>query len=177
MIINETYFKEYSPIPLNYDWKEMTNYVEIAEAIWVKPLLGDDLFEEIEDQIEHNNLSDENATLLTDGNVWRYLSFATCLEGLAFIWTNFSEVGITLGKSDNSDSISLKDLTYVESNLRRQVEVLKEQVYKFLSLHQDSFPLWDKETCECSCFGKTKLKKPNRYQQLYRTRPIPTRIK
>lgn len=177
MIINEKYFKEYSPIPLNFDWKEMTNYVAIAEAIWVKPLIGDDFYDELQEQVENDELTDENATLLTDGGLWRYLAFATCLEGLAFLWTNISEVGITLGKSDNSDSVTLKDLTYVEANLRRQVEILKEQLYKFLSSHQSSFPLWDKCECECSCFGRPRLKTPNAYHQLYRTRKLPTAIK
>ena len=36
MIINEKYFKEYSPIPLNYNMAELNNYISVAEKIWVK---------------------------------------------------------------------------------------------------------------------------------------------
>ena len=140
MIINEKYLKEYSPIPLNYDLSEIRNYIGVAEKIWVVPVLGQDLYDEIQSQVDENKLSDENSTLLTEGGLWQYLAFATCLEGLAFIWANFSEVGITLGKSDNSESVNLKDITYIEQNLRRQVEVLKDSLIKWLNSHLDSFP-------------------------------------
>ena len=140
MIINEKYLKEYSPIPLNYDLTELRNYIGVAEKIWVVPVLGQDLYDEIQSQVDENKLSDENSTLLTEGGLWQYLAFATCLEGLAFIWANFSEVGITLGKSDNSESVNLKDITYIEANLRRQVEVLKDSLIKWLNSHLDSFP-------------------------------------
>lgn len=140
MIINEKYLKEYSPIPLNYDLSEIRNYIGVAEKIWVVPVLGQDLYDEIQSQVDENKLSDENSTLLTEGGLWQYLAFATCLEGLAFIWANFSEVGITLGKSDNSESVNLKDITYIEQNLRRQVEVLKDSLIKWLNSHLESFP-------------------------------------
>ena len=142
MIINEKYFKKYSPIPLNYDLSEIRNYIVVAEKIWVIPVIGIKLYDEIQKQVDENSLSDENSTLLTEGGLWQYLAFATCLESLAFIWANFSEVGITLGKSDNSESVTLKDITYIEQNLRRQVEVLKESLIMWLNSHSKSFPLY-----------------------------------
>ena len=108
MIINEKYFKQFSPIPLNYDLSEIKNYIGVAEKIWVIPVIGIKLYDEIQKQVDENKLSDENSTLLTEGGLWQYLAFATCLESLAFIWANFSEVGITLGKSDNSESVTFK---------------------------------------------------------------------
>lgn len=142
MIINEKYFKKYSPIPLNYDLSEIMNYIGVAEKIWVIPVIGIKLYDEIQKQVDENSLSDENSTLLTEGGLWQYLAFATCLESLAFIWANFSEVGITLGKSDNSESVTLKDITYIEQNLRRQVEFLKESLIMWLNSHSKSFPLY-----------------------------------
>ena len=115
MIINRTYLKKYSPLPENYDLSEVLNYIPVAEAIWVKPILGDDLFDEIEEQVANNEVSDTNATLLTTGGLWQYLSYCTVLEALPFVWSHISQVGITVGKSDNSDSITLKDITYVAS--------------------------------------------------------------
>ena len=63
MIINEKYLKEYSPIPLNYDLTELRNYIGVAEKIWVVPVLGQDLYDEIQSQVDENKLSDENSTL------------------------------------------------------------------------------------------------------------------
>lgn len=169
MIINEKFFKDYSPIPLNYNMKELKNYISVAQEIWVRPLIGSDFLDELEDQVKNNTITPENATLLTDGFLWQYLSFATCLEGLSFIWAHFSEVGITIADSDQSKSITMKDLTYVEANLRRQTEFLKESVKKFICEHSDSYPLADVCSCGCSSCNQGKgLISPNPNYQLYR---------
>lgn len=170
MIINETYFKKYSPIPLNYNMAEIKNYVGVAEKIWVKPLLGDELFERIEDEVEHNTVSSEIATLLTEGGLWQYLSFATVYEALPMVWAHITEVGVTKGKSDNSDSLDLKDMTYVNQHLRNQVEVLKDQLKKWLCEHNDTFPTIDCCACGCSCCkDHAMLNKPNPQAQLWST--------
>lgn len=171
MIINQKYLKEYGIFPENYDLKEVLQYVPIAQEIWVKPLIGEDLLEEIEEQVEEDDLSPENATLLTDGQLWRYLSMAVALEALPMLWVNLSQVGLTLGKSENSDSISLKDLTLVQQHIRNQVEVLKESVKHFICQHQESFPSADLCSCGCSgCQSNAKLQKPNPNYPLYSTR-------
>jgi hypothetical protein len=169
MIINEKYFKQYSPIPVNYNMTEIKNYIGVAEKIWVKPLIGYGLFDEIEQQIMENTVSEENATLLTEGGLWQYLAFATVYEALPMIWSHISEVGVTKGKSDNSDSLDLKDMTYVSQHLRNQVEVLKDQLKKWICEHYTYYPLADVCACECSCCGNNaKLNYPNPNQQLYK---------
>ena len=169
MIINKKFLAQYSPLPINYDFSEIMNYVPIAEEIWIKPILGEQFMDELEEQVANNTVSDENATLLTKGGLYRYLAYATCLEGLSFIWVHFSQTGISLGKSDNSDSITLKDLTYVESALRRQVEFLKDSVIKWLDEHYEVFPLYTPINCgNCCCSGKG-LNPPNSLYELYST--------
>lgn len=171
MIINETYFKKYSPIPLNYNMTEVKNYIPVAEKIWVRPLLGAPLFDEIECQIKENNVSEENATLLTEGGLWQYLAFATVLEALPMIWSHISEVGVTKGKSDNSDSLDLKDMTWVSQHLRNQVEVLKDQLKKWICEHYLYYPKADVCACNCSCCcnNEAKLNQPNPQFQMYGT--------
>ena len=171
MLINRKYFAKYSPLPIpdNYDYSEIMNYVPVATEIWVRPLLGGEFLDELEDQIENNTVTDANAALLTEGLLWQYLCYATCLEGLVFIWAHFSQTGISLGKSDNSDSITLKDLTYVEAHLRRQVEFLKESVKKYVIDHIDFYPKVCTCDCECNCCNAPKLQDPNPYKQLYST--------
>ena len=169
MIINKTYLKRYSPLPENYDLTEIINYVPVSEKIWIIPIIGQDLFDEIDEQIANNQVSDTNATLLTTGGLWQYLAYATTLEALPFVWAHISQVGITLGKSENSDSISLKDMTLVQDHLRRQVEVLKDQLINWLDEHWESFPLYHPINCQCEtcCAKRGKLNNPNPYYQLY----------
>lgn len=179
VIINEKYFKLYSPIPINYNMAELKNYISVAQEIWVKPLIGYELFDEIEQQVAENNVSPQNATLLTEGKLWQYLAYATCLEGLAFIWAHFSEVGITIAESDSSKSITLKDLTYIEAHLRRQVEFLKESVSKFICEHNDVYTNADfcQCKCDCCCNNNAKLLQPNPMRLVYSTRRKCTDLK
>ena len=170
MIINEKYLKQFSPIPLNYNLAEVKNYIPVAEKIWVKPLIGYDLFDEIEQQVKDNDVSEENATLLTDGGLWQYLAFATVYEALPMIWSHISEVGITKGKSDNSDSLDLKDMTYVAQHLRNQVEVLKDQLKKWICEHYMYYEKADLCSCGCEqcCQVNPKLNYPNPQYQVYK---------
>lgn len=186
MIINKQNLAKYGPLPVNYDFSEVINYVPVAEEIWIRPIVGDDLFEQIEEQVKGNTVSEENGTLLVDGKLWQYLSYATVLEGLPFIWANISAAGITLGKSDNSDSVSLKDMVYIENHLRRQTEFLKDSVKRYICQHQESFPLADLEACGCGCNNTVsccndeingKLNNPNKYQQLFRPNRKKTDLK
>lgn len=178
MIINEKYFKQYSPIPLNYNMAEVKNYIPVAEKIWVRPLIGYELFDEIEQQVKDNQVTEEVATLLTDGGLWQYLAFATVLEALPMIWSHISEVGVTKGKSDNSDSLELKDMTYVSQHLRNQVEVLKDQLKKWLCEHNEHFPTMDCCACECSCCqSNAKLNRPNPNFEIFGTPRKNTNLK
>lgn len=172
MIINKKYLGQFSPLPVeNYDYSEILNYVQVAQDIWLRPILGDAFMDSLEYEVKNNQVSDENATLFTEGGLYQYLSYATCLEGLPFIWANFSQVGITLGQSDNSSSITLKDLTYIEAHLRRQVEFLKDKLIKWLDCHCGSYPLYHPTDCTCDkCCNKNGLHKPNPMWEIYSTK-------
>ena len=178
MIINQKYLAKYCPLPKNYNFEEIMLYVPVAQEIWVKPILGEGFMEELEYQVEKNEVSEENATLFTEGGLYQYLAYATCLEGLPFIWTHLSEVGITKGKSENSESISLKDITYIEAHLRRQVEFLKDAFINWICSHQDSFPIFNpKGVCPCCdscCDADAKLNTPNPNWNIFTTKKLCT---
>lgn len=147
-LINEAYFKQYSPIPDNFNIKDIEPYFKVAEKIWVEPLLGTPLYEELLEQVNENTLTEENSTLLLV--LYPYLSFAIVFECLPFLSYHISEVGITKGKSDNSDSVSINDVNYINTHIRSQVEVMKTQLKKFLDEHSDNFPLYKPDNCDCS---------------------------
>ena len=69
MIINKQRMKEFSLIPFNYNMDELMNFVDITELTWIKPVLGSELYDEIQQQVKDNQLSPENATLLVEA-IW-----------------------------------------------------------------------------------------------------------
>lgn len=168
-IINEKYLKEYSPIPLNYNLKELHNYIKLAETIWIQPIIGSQFYDELLTQVKENNLSEANSTALVEA-IWPYLGFAVAYESLPIMWAHISEVGITKGKSDNSDSLDLKDMTYFQQHLRTQVEARKDYCKKWLCERIDNFPTVDCCGCGCDCCGnKGKLNYPNPLKQIHST--------
>lgn len=148
VLINEAYFKQYSPIPNNYNISDIEPYFKVAEKIWVEPLLGTPLYEDLLEQVNTNTVTEENSTLLLV--LYPFLSFAIVFECLPFLSYHISEVGITKGKSDNSDSVSINDVNYINTHIRSQVEVMKTQLKKFLDDHSDNFPLYKPDNCDCS---------------------------
>lgn len=168
-IINEKWLKEFSPIPLNYNMKELHNYIKLAEVIWIVPIIGQDFYDELLDQVANNDLTDENSTALVEA-IYPYLGFAVALESLPVMWAHISEVGITKGKSDNSDSLDLKDMTYMQQHIRTQVEARKDYCKKWLCEHYEYYPILDVCSCGCSscCNNNAKLNAPNPMFEIYK---------
>lgn len=170
VLINSKWLKEFSVIPLNYNTKEVENFVKLAEQVWLVDLIGRDWYEELLDQVKDNNLTPENSTALVEA-IYPYLAMCVCYEALPSLLYHVSEVSITKGHSDTSEAISLKEMTYYEQFIRRQLEARKEYCKKWICEHSDYYPLADfcACNCDCCCNKKSKLLSPNKYQQLYST--------
>ncbi len=168
-LINKSLLSSFSPLPKNYNFDEVMLYQPISIAIWVRPILGDEFTDELEYEVEHNQVSDVNSTLMVNGGLLQYLSYAMCYEGLPFIFAHFSEVGITLPDMENSKSVELKELNYIQDHLRRTLEFLKDSLIKWLDCHCDSYPLYHPTGCG-SCCNNKGLNAPNPLFEIYSTK-------
>lgn len=170
-IINEKWLKEFSLIPLNFNTKEIQNFVDIAQAIWLIPIIGYEWFAEILEQVQTNTLSEENSTALVEA-IYPYLSLAVVYEALPSLLYHVSEVSITKGHSDNSEALTLKEITYYEGWIRRQLEARKDFLIKWLDDRKDYFPLYHPTSCGCNACSSSRgvLHKPNPLFQVYTTR-------
>lgn len=174
MIINKENIKKFSVIPFNFNLDDLLNFVEISEFKWVRPLLGEELFDEIQEQVENNELSEQNATLLTDGGLWRYLCQCIVYEYLPYNYLHFNETGVNKGFSESSESATLKDITYLTSHVRAQIENFKKFTYNWLLEREDSFPKWmPSDDCGCAppptrcCNNNTTFHKPEPLKVVY----------
>ena len=196
-LITEDYFKTYSPIPDNYNIKEIKPYFHVAEKLWIEPIIGMPLYEELLDEVEKDEVTPENATLLL--NIYPLLAFAITYESLPFVGYHLSQVGITKGKSEISEPLSINDVNYISTQLRNQCETMKKLLKKFLDENAEHYPLYYADNnAECNCddecgwdwiyhyytdgtYDKYQWQrsvaehrmrkfKPNSYNQLYTTR-------
>ena len=154
-LINAEYLKAYSLFPRNYDITEIENFLPIAEQIHILPILGTALYEELLEQVTTNTLTDKNSTLLLE--IYKVEGIAVLYESLPFVWSHISAVGITKGKSDNSDSLENGDLAYINTHLKAQLDFSKKYLREWLDEYAANFPLYKKEDECCKPLDSSHL--------------------
>lgn len=154
-LINAEYLKAYSLFPKNYDLEDINNFIPISEQIHILPILGTALYEELLEQVTTNTLSDKNSTLLLE--VYKVLGLAVLYESLPFVWAHVSQVGITKGKSDNSDSIENKDISYLNTHIKAQLDYAKKYLRDWLNEYASNFPLYKQEDECCKPLDSSNL--------------------
>lgn len=162
VLIPIEYLSEYSVLPKNFDYTDIKPFIPIAESVWIIDILGRPLYDELIDEVINNEVTDVNSTLLL--KVYQLEAQCVVYEALPFIWSHLTEKGITLGKSDNSDSISAKDLSSVQNHLRAQITVLQKILKDFLEEHKDCYPLYVTihDCCNPHTKGERRLYSNNR---------------
>ena len=148
-LFNEEYLKEYSLLPLNFDVKEVWNFVPLTEQLHIVPIIGKELYNELLDQVENNTVSPENASLLLE--IYPFEGLALMEVCMPYLAMHITEIGITLGKSENSDSVGIEDINYLTNYVRSQMEPLKNKLISFLKNNKDLYPLYKDKDVECTC--------------------------
>ena len=146
-VLTEEYLKANAPISININLKQIKPYISIAEKIWLEPVIGTPLYEELLEQVNTNKLTEENSTLYL--MLAPYISFAVIYESAPFLMYHFSDVGVTRGKSDNSDSITINEANFISTRLRSTLETLKSNFKKWMDGHSDNYPLYKPDNCSC----------------------------
>lgn len=147
-LINAEYLKAYSMFPVNYDLTDIQNFIPLAEQIHIMPILGLSLYEELIEQVSTNSLTEANSTLLLE--VYKVEGVAVLYESLPFCWAHLSQVGLTKGKSDNSDSVENKDMSYLNTHIKSQLDYCKKYLKDWLDMYSDNFPLYRKDEPCCN---------------------------
>ena len=176
-LINSRWLKEFSVLPLNFDTKEVENFVKLAEIQWIVDTIGRDWYDELLEQVETNTLTPENSTALVEA-IWPYEAMAVCYEALPSLLYHVSEVSITKGHSDTSEALTLKEMTYYEQFIKRQLQARGDYCKKWICEHKEYYPLADFCSCGCSCCQQNSmLNKKESFQQLYSPRRRKTDIR
>ena len=152
-LFNEEYLKEYSLLPTNFNTKEVWNFIPLTEQLHIVPVIGQALYEELLDQVEKNEVTPANASLLLE--IYPFEGLALMEVCMPYLAMHITEVGITKGKSENSDSADVNDINYLTNYVRSQMEPLKTRLVDFLKEHSDLYPLYKKPTNVCSDQIKT----------------------
>ena len=136
--MNEDYLKEYSLIPLSFNVKEIWNFIPLAEQLHIVPIIGQEMYNELLDQVENNEVTPENASLLLQ--IYPFEGLAIMEVSMPYIAFHITEVGITKGSSENSDSVTTNDINYLTNYVRSQMVPYKERLIEFISQNSELYP-------------------------------------
>lgn len=138
-LFTEELLAKYSYFPKNYNYEEIWNSVHLAELKYIKPLVGDELYNELLDQVEQNTVTGENASLLI--KLYPYLGACVVEIAAPLIAYRLNAAGITKGHSENSESLSMSELNYLINHVRSSLNILKADLVDFLERNKEHFPL------------------------------------
>jgi hypothetical protein len=139
-IINEELFKQHSPVTGNTVLNEFLPYLSIAQELYIAPILGDALMDELSAQIVSNSLTENNSRLIV--KIAPPLSFHAVYQALPFHWASIVNKGVTIRESENSKGVDIRDIAQLRRWIKDDAEILTSQLIDFLNKHRDDYPLW-----------------------------------
>lgn len=137
-LMNKEYLKEYSLLPINFNTDEIWNFIPLAEQLHIVPIIGQEMYKELLDQVENNEVTPENASLLLQ--IYPFEGLAIMEVSMPYIAFHITEVGITKGSSENSESINTNDINYLTNYVRSQMVPYKERLIEFISQNSELYP-------------------------------------
>lgn len=177
-LINEELFKQNSPIKDDTAIEKFVPYILIVQAMYIKPLLGLPLYEELQTQIKAasvtpapvpNPISPANQALIIE--IAPALSFYAVYQGIPFHWASLVNKGVTILESENSKGVSVNDIAQLRRWLLDDASRLMGLLTAYLG-GSGLYPLY-KPADGCGCNGDTAASNAPLNQGIY----IPKRRK
>jgi len=147
LIISEELLKANSPITPDTVISGFVPYVAIAQSIYIEPVLGIALMDELKTQVKENSLTPLNSALIQ--KIAPPLAYFTAYQGLPFHWAKIVNKGITIKESENSKGVAMDDIAQLRRWLRTDAEMLLKLLAAYLCKNKASYPLWrpDRDYC------------------------------
>lgn len=152
MLISEELLKLYSPISKNVAVDKILSFVYLAQNYYINPVLGDALMEELQQQIDEDELTDENKSLIL--KIAPALANYTTFLALRSLAYTVSEKGVVCESSDNSRTINKDELAPFMEDVKRQAEMSIDLLTKYLCKCSELYPLW--RPLDTNCCDKWK---------------------
>lgn len=142
LIITEQFIKDNTQIDENVDIVHIRNTIREAQDIYIHPLLGSGLYNEIIAGIVAGSTSSNNQTLIDSGYLAWALTYWTLYEGVDTFTYKFRNKGIQKMSSENSQPISSEETKRLMDGFRNKAEWYSERVTRYLCENETTYPLY-----------------------------------
>jgi len=131
LFISPDFIKENSSINGNVDDKYIKTTIYLAQKLYLIPILGTTLYNEINDEIVNNTLSADNTTLLTD-YVDDCLLYYVLSEGISLFTYKIENKSVVKKNSDNSQPIDSEEVQILRDDYKNKAEYFGQRVTNYL---------------------------------------------
>ena len=139
IFISEDKLKSSSTVNGNVDAELLKPYMKVAQDLHIHTILGTDLYDAIQDGIQNSTLTSAETTLLND-----YIADAlvqwTLFEALPFLSYKIMNADIVRKASENSQSASKQDITWLRDITRNTAEFYTKRLVDYLKNNSSDFP-------------------------------------
>jgi hypothetical protein len=116
--------------------------IEKAQEIYILPLLGTALYNELQTQIEADSLTGDNITLL-DNYIAPALSKYALYEAIPKMMYKIENTSILKRGAEFAETIDFKELTYLRQIAKDDAEYFATRVTNFLNANDTVYPLFN----------------------------------
>lgn len=141
LFISEDKLKNSTIINLNVDNSLLTVPIKTAQMKYIMPVLGSELFQQIQLQISGNSVTALNSTLL-DNYITPALLYFAAAEATPFIQYQFRNGGLNKLTGENFIPAELKEIDYIVQNLLNTAEFHAQRLIDYLRQNESSYPLY-----------------------------------
>lgn len=142
LFITEKQLKDASLINENVSMIKLRPTVIMCQEMHIQPIIGSDLYKELQTQIIGNSLSPENETLLAD-YIQPCLQMWVMMEAPMALGFQFRNKNVERGTDTNSREASIGELQRLMDNYRNKAEWYSERVTRFLLANTTDYPLFN----------------------------------
>ena len=142
LFISQQYLKDKSLINDNTDWELLQPSIIMIQDLYLQQVLGTPLFEDLQDKITANTLS-VNETTLIKKYIQKMLHWYILMEATTILKYRYTNKGVVIKSSDNSQPISESEMKVVKDEWRSVAEQYAELLTKYLIKYSSTFPLYN----------------------------------
>jgi hypothetical protein len=141
LFISTTDLKKDSVFNQNIDDAFIKDLIYLAQRMYILPLLGSKLYEEIQTQIENDNVSVANAYLL-DEYIVPALTLYTRADAYIDLNYRLTNKAVNTNSSTFSQPVSFQDAKDLSERFLNKAEFFGQQLKKYLCFNTATYPLY-----------------------------------
>jgi hypothetical protein len=135
--VTVTQLKAITVIQNNVDAGALEPYLSIAEDLHIRPILGEDLYQNFRQAFDSNSLSPMYETMLAF--ITPTMSYYAFYEYLPFSLVKVTNKGLEKKIGNNSESVSIQELTFLRNAVLSYAKAYAKELQDWLENNKEAF--------------------------------------